>query len=128
MVDAGRARAGAAAAHERLCFRRARWMRQPTVGAKRFRPAGFKLRQLAMAAALDNGSRSLVDWPAGVGQGVGQRRGSTSVAVSQMRLAGSRILSNVADPGQLQRYKTSSSQPHMGSLMYGSLWEPLRRS
>jgi len=73
LVDAGRARACAAEA------RRARFLRGDGCAgwrcASRFRPARFKARQLAMAAELESGARTLRDWPRSIGQGVGQRRG-----------------------------------------------------
>jgi len=80
LVDAGRARAGAAAA-QRVCFQRGDGCASQLC-AKRFRAARFKLRQQAMAAALDNGSRWLADWPAGISHGVGQRRGSTAARLA----------------------------------------------
>ena len=80
LVDAGRARAGAIAA-QRASFRHGDGCASQQC-AKRFRPAGFKLRQLAMAAALDNGTRRLMNWPAGIGYGAGQRRGSTAARLA----------------------------------------------
>ena len=80
LVDAGRARAGAVAA-QRRCFQRGDGCASQTC-ASRFRAARFMLRQQAMATALDNGSRWLADWPAGVGHGVGQRRGSSAARLA----------------------------------------------
>ena len=80
LVDAGRARAKLIAA-QRTCFQRGDGCASKLC-AKRFRPATFKLRQLAMAAALDSGARTLVDWPEGIGHGVGQRRGSTAARLA----------------------------------------------
>jgi len=81
LVDAGRARASAANA-QRTWFQCSDGCANNGC-AKRFRAVRFKARQLAMADALDNGSRWLADWPAGIGYGVGQRRGSAAA-----RLAG----------------------------------------
>ena len=80
LVDAGRARASAIAA-QRAWFQHSDGCASQQC-AKRFKPAGFKIRQLAMAAALDNGTRRLMDWPAGIGHGVGQRRGSTAARLA----------------------------------------------
>ena len=80
LVDAGRARACAMAA-QRMCFARGDGCAAVHC-AKRFRPAAFKLRQLRMAAALEDGVRTLRDWPGGIGQGVGQRRGTTAARLA----------------------------------------------
>ena len=80
LVDAGRARAKLTAA-QRACFQRGDGCASKLC-AKRFRPATFKSRQLAMAEALVSGTRTLVDWPAGMGHGVGQRRGSTAARLA----------------------------------------------
>ena len=80
LVDAGRARASAIAA-QRARFQQGDGCASQSC-AKRFRAARFKLRQQAMAAALDDGSRWLADWPAGIGHGVGQRRGSTAARLA----------------------------------------------
>eukprot|EP00322_Chrysochromulina_rotalis_P025401 CAMPEP_0115884932 /NCGR_PEP_ID=MMETSP0287-20121206/30389_1 /TAXON_ID=412157 /ORGANISM="Chrysochromulina rotalis, Strain UIO044" /LENGTH=158 /DNA_ID=CAMNT_0003341285 /DNA_START=394 /DNA_END=870 /DNA_ORIENTATION=+ len=90
LVDAGRARAGAMAA-QRMCFARGDGC-AGMLCAKRFRPATFKLRQLSMAAALEDGVRTLRDWPGGIGQGVDQRRGTTAA-----RLAAAAARLNVHD-------------------------------
>ena len=80
LVDAGRARAGASAA-QRTCFRDGDGCAS-RLCAKRFRAARFRTKQLTMADALDNGSRWLADWSAGIGYGVGQRRGSTAARLA----------------------------------------------
>jgi len=80
LVDAGRARASAADAR-RTGFRSSDGCANSGC-AKRFRAGRFKARQLAMADALDNGSRWLADWPAGIGHGVGQRRGSSAARLA----------------------------------------------
>ena len=83
LVDAGRARACAMAA-QRTSFARG----DGCAGvhcAKKFRPAAFRLRQMRMAAALDEGSRTLREWPGGIGQGVGQRRGSSVARLAAAR-------------------------------------------
>jgi len=85
LVDAGRARASAADAR-RTWFHCSDGCANNGC-AKRFRAVRFKARQLAMADALDNGSRWLADWPADIGYGVGQRRGSAAA-----RLAGAAIV------------------------------------
>jgi hypothetical protein len=83
LVDAGRARSSAMAA------RRAFFARGDGCAgvrcAKRFRPATFRLRQLRMAAALDEGTLALREWPGGIGQGVGQRRGSSEAHLAAAR-------------------------------------------
>jgi hypothetical protein len=76
LVDAGRARASALAA-QRACFERGDGCASKKC-AKRFRPAVFVLRQQRMAAALEEGERTLHDWTEGIGRGVGQRRGSAA--------------------------------------------------
>ena len=80
LVDAGRARASAADAR-RTGFRSSDGCANNGC-TKRFRAVRFKVRQLAMADALDNGSRWLADWPAGIGYGVGQRRGSAAARLA----------------------------------------------
>ena len=80
LVDAGRARASAMAA-QRACFQHGDGCASQHC-AKRCRAARFKARQWTMAAALDDGSRSLADWPAGIGHGVGQRRGTTAARLA----------------------------------------------
>jgi hypothetical protein len=80
LVDAGRARA-AAMAKQRANFESGDGCASKLC-AKRFRPATFKLRQLARAEALESGARTLRDWPAGVGQGVGQRCGSVAARLA----------------------------------------------
>jgi hypothetical protein len=76
LVDAGRARAAAMAA-QRAYFARGDGCASRTC-AKRCRPATFLLRQQRMAAALEEGERTLHEWPEGIGRGVGQRRGSAA--------------------------------------------------
>ena len=76
IVDAGRARASALAA-QRACFERGDGCASEKC-AKRFRPAAFLFRQQKMAASLEEGARTLHDWPEGIGRGVGQRRGSAA--------------------------------------------------
>ena len=80
LVDAGRARASAVTA-QRTGFHCSDGCASK-ICASRFRAARFKSRQLAMATALDNGSRWLANWPAGIGHGVGQRQGSTAVRLA----------------------------------------------
>ena len=80
LVDAGRARPRAIAAR-RTCFQHGDGCASKLC-AKRLRPATFKLRQFIMAEALHSGARTLVDWPAGIGQGVGQRRGSAAARLA----------------------------------------------
>ena len=76
LVDAGRARAAAMAA-QRAYFARGDGCASRTC-AKRCRPATFGIRQQRMADALEQGARTLRDWPEGIGRGVGQRRGSAA--------------------------------------------------
>jgi hypothetical protein len=76
LVDAGRARACAAAAW------RARFLCGDGCAsqkcASRFRLARFVARQQEMATALEEGTRTLREWPEGIGGGVGQRRGTAA--------------------------------------------------
>ena len=80
LVDAGRARAGAIAA-KRVCFHVGDGCASRQC-ATRFRPSRFKAKQLAMAAALNDGTRRLMDWPAGIGHGAGQQHGSNAARLA----------------------------------------------
>jgi hypothetical protein len=83
LVDAGRARACAMAA-QRTRFARGDGCAGVKC-AKKFRQATFRLRQQKMAAALDEGVRTLRDWPEGIGQGDGQRRGLSAARLAAAR-------------------------------------------